>query len=83
METFDSVSGEYGSRSLVQRKAGARLLELLDLAGDESILDVGCGPGHITRMLADATRGRVVGADISGAWCRRRADLIRASSSGR
>ena len=66
METFDSVSGEYGSRSLAQRKAGARLLELLDLAGDESILDVGCGPGHITRMLADATRGRGVGADISG-----------------
>ena len=66
METFDGVSGEYGSRSVVQRKAGRKLLDLLDLAGDESILDVGCGPGHLTRMLADATGGRVVGTDISG-----------------
>jgi ubiquinone/menaquinone biosynthesis C-methylase UbiE len=66
METFDGVSGEYGSRSVVQRKAGRKLVDLLDLEGDESILDVGCGPGHITRSLADATSGRVVGTDISG-----------------
>jgi len=50
----------------VQRKAGRKLMDLLALAGDESILDVGCGPGHLTRALADATSGRVVGTDISG-----------------
>ena len=65
METFDGVSGEYGARSLVQRQAGKKLMDLLALAGDESILDVGCGPGHLTRALADATSGRVMGTDIS------------------
>jgi ubiquinone/menaquinone biosynthesis C-methylase UbiE len=66
MATFDRVSKEYGRRSVVQRAAGRRLLDLLELRGDESVLDVGCGPGHLTRMISEETAGRVVGADISG-----------------
>lgn len=63
--TFDGVCGEYGSTSLVQQTAARKLIGLLALSGDESILDVACGPGHITRQLADLTGGRVVGTDIS------------------
>lgn len=64
--TFDGVSGEYGKRSLVQQQAARRLIGLLELEPGESVLDVGCGPGHLTRLLSEATVGRVVGTDISG-----------------
>lgn len=65
-EAFDRVSGDYGEKSLVQRNAASKLFDLLEVGGDESILDVACGPGHIARWLAEATTGRVVGTDISG-----------------
>lgn len=65
VSTFDRVSGEYSEKSLVQRKAASKLFDLLEVRGDESVLDVACGPGHITRWLAEATTGRVVGTDIS------------------
>jgi trans-aconitate methyltransferase len=65
VNTFDRVAGEYGEKSLLQRQAAGKLYDLLELRGDESILDVACGPGHITHRLAEATTGRVVGTDIS------------------
>lgn len=65
-QAFDSVAGDYGSRSVVQAAAAKRLLGLLDIGPKESVLDVGCGPGHITAQIADLTEGRVVGEDISG-----------------
>jgi len=65
-QTFDTVSDEYGKKSLVQQKAARKLIELLAPRAGESVLDVGCGPGHLTRLLTDATGGRVVGTDISG-----------------
>lgn len=34
---------------------------LLDIKDDEDMLDLGCGPGNITREMALATRGSVVG----------------------
>lgn len=63
--TFDGVSAEYGKRSLVQQQAARKLIGLLKLEQGESVLDVGCGPGHLTRLLVDATGGQVVGTDIS------------------
>ncbi|MBU1671947.1 MAG: methyltransferase domain-containing protein [Actinobacteria bacterium] len=65
MGVFDPVSGDYRAKSVVQRKAADRLMDLLDLKPGKSVLDVGCGPGHITAELARRTGGRVVGADIS------------------
>jgi SAM-dependent methyltransferase len=43
-----------------------RLLELLDLQGDEQVLDAGCGSGFHTLLVAERVpRGRVVATDIS------------------
>lgn len=65
METFDGVAGEYEEKSLVQHKAAMKLWRMLEAKGTESVLDVGCGPGHITAWIAGETAGRVVGTDVS------------------
>ena len=49
--SFDRVSDEYAEKSHIQKSAAEKLIGLLDLRGSESVLDVGCGPGHITAML--------------------------------
>jgi len=65
MSTFDKVSGQYQEKALVQQAAAGKLLALLQLGEKEDVLDVACGPGHITQRLKTTTRGRVVGTDIS------------------
>jgi trans-aconitate methyltransferase len=45
---------------------GRRLVETLNLAGDETVLDAGCGTGRLTRLLLERLpRGRVVAVDLS------------------
>ncbi|HKR07811.1 MAG TPA: class I SAM-dependent methyltransferase [Gemmatimonadaceae bacterium] len=47
----------------------SRVLDRLDLRGDEKIIDLGCGRGAVLLMAAQRlTTGRAVGADI---WSRR------------
>ncbi len=42
------------------------VLDRLDLRGDETVLDAGCGSGRTTRLLADRVpRGRVIAVDAS------------------
>jgi trans-aconitate 2-methyltransferase len=49
-----------------QAEWGREVLERLDLEGDETVLDVGCGSGRVTRLLLDRLpRGRVIGVDAS------------------
>lgn len=66
VSTFDKVSGQYQHKALVQQAAAERLLTLLNLGARDDVLDVGCGPGHITQRIKTITRGRLVGTDISG-----------------
>ncbi|ANZ42822.1 ubiquinone biosynthesis protein UbiE [Lentzea guizhouensis] len=56
MDTVAAVAGDYKRR----------LLDLLDLRPDLSVLDLGCGPGADLASMADAVTesGRVVGVDI-------------------
>jgi trans-aconitate 2-methyltransferase len=45
---------------------GREVLARLELAGDETVLDAGCGSGRVTRLLVERLpRGRVIGVDAS------------------
>jgi len=58
-ETYDRVSDP-------QLAWGREVLERLELRGDESVLDAGCGSGRLTSVLADRLPdGRLVAVDAS------------------
>jgi SAM-dependent methyltransferase len=46
----------------------ALLKSLLRPAPDSSVLDIGCGTGHFTRLFSGQTRGEVVGLDPNREW---------------
>lgn len=56
-------------RRILDHKMGKpdeRFLELLELKGDEVVVDAGCGSGYHTLMMAERLRsGRVIGVDVS------------------
>ncbi len=57
---------DYAKHSDAQLKWARGLRQLLNLKGDEAILDVGCGDGKITADFAIAVpNGRVLGVDSS------------------
>ena len=43
---------DYAAHSSAQRGWAEELLLKLELGGDERILDIGCGHGHVTAELA-------------------------------
>ena len=48
------------------RPVGEQAIELMSLPADARVLDVGCGSGWATRLMAEkAASGRVVGIDIA------------------
>ena len=58
---YDRVSGP-------QFRWGVAVLQRLELAGDERVLDAGCGSGRVTeRLLERLPRGTVVALDSSAA----------------
>lgn len=60
------AAASYSSNSEFQYQNGSKFLAGLVLKGNESILDVGCGHGRITRELAQRVpQGQVVGIDYS------------------
>ena len=65
MSAFDKVSNQYKDKSLVQKSAAAKLIELLKIQKAESVIDIACGPGNITAQIKKMTSGRVLGIDIS------------------
>jgi trans-aconitate 2-methyltransferase len=57
--SYDRISG-------TMEALGLEVLARLDLAGDELVLDAGCGSGRITGALIERLpRGRVIGVDQS------------------
>lgn len=58
-ETYHRVSGPQEAMAL-------EVIDRLDLRGDETVLDAGCGSGRVTALLLERVpRGRVVGVDAS------------------
>lgn len=56
----------YGVVSALQRQMAAESLSLLELDGDERVLDIGCGDGYVTTQIADRLPdGSIVGIDPS------------------
>lgn len=68
----------YDRVSAPQLEWSVDVIERLPLAGDETVLDAGCGAGRVTeRLLERLPRGRVIGVDASEdmvAHARRRLD---------
>lgn len=63
---FEFDAAKYRQASAHQQEWGARLIAELNLRGNESILDLGCGDGVLTAKLAQAVpNGRVLGIDSS------------------
>jgi trans-aconitate 2-methyltransferase len=58
-QSYDRISGP-------MQALGLAVLDRLDLAGDETVLDAGCGSGRITETLIERLpRGRVIAVDAS------------------
>jgi len=64
--TVEFDGRRYEQTSAHQKEWGTKLIQELDLRGDERILDVGCGDGTLTATLAAAVQhGSVLGIDAS------------------
>jgi len=51
MVDFSKIASGYESKSLVQKFAGQVLLNLLEIKGNDDVLDLGCGVGNITGKI--------------------------------
>lgn len=59
-------AGKGDSMERGHRPVGEQAIARMEVPTDASVLDVGCGSGWATRLLADyATGGKVIGIDIS------------------
>jgi arsenite methyltransferase len=73
-----AIAGRGPSMEKGHRPIGEQAIELMKIPADGRVLDVGCGNGWATRLMAQqASQGRVVGIDISDEMV----DLARESSS--
>ena len=52
MEKFDQARTYADKQSHIQYEDGLRLVELLAPGKSDSVLDLGCGTGHLTKVLA-------------------------------
>jgi trans-aconitate 2-methyltransferase len=64
--THDWDAGSYDVVGAPVQAFGRALLDRLELRGDETVLDAGCGSGAVTRALLERLpRGRVIAVDSS------------------
>ena len=63
--SFKQAEAYDRNQSTYQRQNGKRLIELLAPEKGNKILDIGCGTGYLTKLLADLVgpEGKVVGVD--------------------
>jgi trans-aconitate 2-methyltransferase len=61
---WDAVA--YDRVAEVQEEWGREVVARLDLRGDETVLDAGCGSGRVTKLLLERLpEGRVIGVDAA------------------
>jgi trans-aconitate methyltransferase len=73
---------DYHRRSAPQFAWGVRVLERIELRGDEHALDAGCGSGRLTAELANRLpHGCAVGCDLSENMTREAARLLGGGSA--
>ena len=65
MSNFSTIAPAYERGAVVQRHAAERLFELVAISPVDDVLDLGCGPGHLTRQISGMTAGQVSGLDVS------------------
>jgi trans-aconitate methyltransferase len=66
MNRYSWDAEDYVKHSSVQHEWAKELIPKLRLSGDETLLDIGCGDGRVTAVLAACLpRGHVVGIDSS------------------
>jgi trans-aconitate 2-methyltransferase len=75
--TRDWNATSYARTAAPVEAFGHRLLDGLDLRGDETVLDAGCGTGGVTaELLARLPDGRVIGVDGSRSMIERARDRL-------
>lgn len=83
-QMFNATAGEYNPFEWFDRSPRSpfafavtrnRLLELMALDGDQSVLEVGCGPGTWTREIAPVARS-VLAVDISAEMVQRAQNFV-------
>jgi trans-aconitate 2-methyltransferase len=66
MQARDWDGASYDRISAPQEALGRAVLARMDLSGDETVLDAGCGSGRVTEALLERLpRGRVIAVDAS------------------
>ena len=66
MQVRDWDGASYDRISAPQEALGRAVLERMELRGDETVLDAGCGSGRVTEALLERLpRGRVIAVDAS------------------
>jgi len=76
--TRDWDAGSYHRVSVPHEEWARSVLDRLPLAGDETVLDAGCGSGRVTGLLIDRLpRGRVVAVDGSPSMVEKVREVLR------
>jgi trans-aconitate 2-methyltransferase len=77
MPTINWDAGTYDRVADPHEEWGRQVLDRLELGGDETVLDAGCGTGKVTALLLGGLpRGRVIGIDSSPAMIERAEQAI-------
>lgn len=67
-KVFQWDASDYADHSSVQQKWAQELMSKLNLKGDESLLDIGCGDGKVTAEISSYLKsGNLIGIDNSEA----------------